>query len=157
MKKIISVLTFVFIFGLISLCSASLSLADCALGGIGIGADAAYVKSVYGEPTKVTTSRATDWTMYNYGGSFVVSFDENKVVNVSTSANNGIATPAGITVGMKRADVLTVYGTPTNTGYGKNHRVVSLFFDAGNNYTGLAFVIHPETDKVTEIRAGYFF
>ena len=33
----------------------------------------------------------------------------------------------------------------------------ALFFDAGNNYTGLAFVIHPETDKVTEIRAGHFF
>lgn len=156
MKRLAAILAFTFTFGLMSFCAASISIDDCVLGGIAIRSNAEYVKSVYGEPTRITRSLMHDLPMYEYGDSFYIVFsdDMNFVQVMGTTANNGIATSKGISVGMKRMDVLGAYGTPTKTGYDNKRRVTSCFYDAGYSYFGIVFKINPETDQVTDIFVG---
>ena len=69
-----------------NLCSAArLPDADYALGGIRFGADADYVKSVYGEPDWVDYHEGTPYSgdiplwIYHYGDSFVVAIEATTV------------------------------------------------------------------------------
>ena len=95
--------------------------ADIAIGGIALGASESYVKSIYGEPDDISFQKSGFMgyrtKTYRYGNSFFIMFWQgNKggtawsVVDVKTTANNGLKTPKGFTVGMSRAAVIDYYG-----------------------------------------------
>lgn len=93
---------------------------DIALGGIQIGATENYVKRIYGEPNDTnydSNGVRGNLKIYNYGGSFFISFANGKVVEAKTTANNGIATPPGFTVGTPISRVENYYGA--NKGFAK--------------------------------------
>ena len=96
--------------------------ADVAIGGITLGADESYVKRIYGEPNEVSYKETRVFgrtKIFQYGNSFFVTFSINKkewhVLEVKSTGNNGLKTPAGFTVGMKLSDVYNRYG-PRVTG-----------------------------------------
>lgn len=92
-------------------------------GGIGIGDSIDYVKSIYGEPTSVGQRGknylydglyAYDMT---YGDSFKISVVENsngteEVIDIASTANNGLAMPCGIKVGSSIGEVYKNFGMP---------------------------------------------
>ena len=49
---------------------------------------------------------------YTYGTSFQVTFVGDTVMYINTSAHNGIATPAGVTVGDPADKIARTYGKP---------------------------------------------
>lgn len=90
---------------------------DIALGGIMVGMKRAQVEAIYGAPTERTEpakSAALDEMMdrYTYGTSFQVTFVGDTVMYINTSAHNGIATPAGVTVGDPADKIARTYGKP---------------------------------------------
>lgn len=159
MKKLTAALAFAFAFGLMSLCSASISRGELVLGGIQMLADDATVRSIYGEPTRVTRYDMQDLPMYYYGDSFSIVFtsDEKKFIySMQSSANNGIATPRKITVGSTQSDVINAYGNPTKATYDSKRNMMTCFYDAGYDYFGIAFHFDPKTRTVSKIMMGMF-
>lgn len=95
----------------------SLSDSAIALGGVTFGMRIADVKSIYGEPTKVTEPRDDQIRggkkfSYIYGDTFEVYFSDGYVCCVETTANNGISTPADIHVGDVKEKIVMTYGNP---------------------------------------------
>lgn len=86
------------------------------IGGIPLYGSPEYVMQVYGKPQKIGPVQGFDETRYSYG-SFWVGVDDytHKITSIFTTANNGIATSKGITVGTKYQRVLDLYGTPDKT------------------------------------------
>ena len=126
---------------------ASIPDSELSLGGITVGSSADYVKSLYGEPDKdsgVRPGPEGNYYEYLYGSSLRIHFDANNntIVSIFVTANNGFSTPAGITVGMD-ADVLTqLYGEPF-----KNDRGVISYHEDGK---WLVFV--TRNGKIVEIK-----
>ena len=92
-----------------------LQRSDIALGGLMVGTTRAQVEAIYGAPTARTEPRmspALDEMMdeYTYGTSFKVIFIKDTVMYLNTNAHNGIATPAGVTVGDPAERVMQTYG-----------------------------------------------
>ena len=86
LKKCATFSLFVLLLFTVNLCSAArLPDADYALGGIKFGADADYVKSVYGEPDWVDYHEGTPYSgdiplwIYHYGDSFVVAIEATRM------------------------------------------------------------------------------
>ena len=91
--------------------------ADMALGGITLGASESYVRSIYGEPADVSyDSNGGDgrFKICQYGSSLFVKIAQGSVIEVKSTANNGLKTPQGFTVGMPLSKVEKYYG---NKGY----------------------------------------
>ena len=88
---------------------------EIAIGGVSPGASKEYVRSIYGEPGKLSKwvndygSNCEEWV---YGDSFEVWFTKDEVTLLRTTAPNGLATPAGIKVGSRASEVLEKYGEP---------------------------------------------
>ena len=88
---------------------------EIAIGGVSPGASKEYVRSIYGEPGKLSKwvndygSNCEKWV---YGDSFEVWFTKDEVTLLRTTAPNGLATPAGIKVGSRASEVLEKYGEP---------------------------------------------
>lgn len=114
--------TVTFLVGIVT-CNAAprlkeIPVADIAIGGITIGADESYVRSIYGEPTDISyeSNRCRAGPIhtktFTYEKTFIIVFDteNHKVFEVKSTGNNGLKTPAGFTVGMKLSDVLEHYG-----------------------------------------------
>ena len=75
-----------------------------AIGGVSLTSTEAYVQSIYGEPDKVSYEYdpVTVDTVHiaNYGNSFFITYNrKGGVLEVRTTANNGLKTPAGFSVG----------------------------------------------------------
>ncbi|MCI6159448.1 MAG: hypothetical protein SOV43_09125 [Selenomonadaceae bacterium] len=88
---------------------------EFSLGGIGVanGTTIDYVRSIYGEPRLVSTSKYS--RTYMYGDSVTIKTDHygnspERVFCVTVTANNGFGTPAGLTVGMKTSTMFRLYG-----------------------------------------------
>lgn len=161
MRSYITVLFFLLLSVMsISVCSANLSEDEIAIGGIPYHATADYVKSIYGEPTNMTTTtKHALWTgkidNYYYGDSFTVIFRNGEVICLGTTADNGLSTPAGIKVGMKASYLVDVYASGKET---KNKKgiVTSYFYRSEkDSYTGLRFDVN-ERGIITAIYAGQF-
>lgn len=145
----------------VSICAASaVPDSEISIGGIPYGASVDYVKSVYGEPDRVTSSSGSviydgPEQYYIYGNSFKLEIGGNKVVHMSTTANNGLGTPAGATVGMNRKILDTLYGSPKNIMRDKNGYITGYYYRSErDNYIGLRFEIR--SGKITAIYAGAF-
>lgn len=103
--------------------SPRMPMDQARIGGIGIGDSIDYVKSIYGEPTSVGQRGknylydglyAYDMT---YGDSFKLSVVENsdgteEVIDIASTANNGLAMPCGIKVGSSIGEVYKNFGMP---------------------------------------------
>jgi len=120
MKKIFLVMCFVFLFASTIGFAQSKNIPDseAALGGVHIGASMDYVRSIYGEPSDYSYGYDTfgnPTTIYRYGNGYYFYVYYNKagesyINEITTDANNGIATPAGITVGTPEDVVMNTYG-----------------------------------------------
>lgn len=108
-----------------------------ALGHITIGNLEDYIKASYGVPTDIIKDLDGEYT-YVYGKDFMITFDKKHMVKkVTTTANNGIATPAGVIVGLLENTLKKVYGSPhkegdTFTYLGEHH--TKLQFTTANGY-----------------------
>lgn len=163
-KLLTSTVLFLLLFTVMpisSICSASsLPLSEISIGGIPYRASADYVKSIYGEPDKLTTSDGSAiyagvFQTYIYGNTFKVEIGGNQVIHVSTTANNGLGTPAGVTVGMDKKILESLYGLPKNVIRDKNHNTIGYYYRSEqSDYIGLRFEIR--NGKITAIYAGDF-
>ncbi len=93
---------------------------ELAIGGIHLHDSEEYILSIYGEPDDITYSSSPvfgEMKKCNYGGSFFVTYHpsykdgSNIVLDVKTTANNGLKTPPGFTVGSPLAGVIEYYGS----------------------------------------------
>lgn len=127
MKKIISA----FIFCLMTFFAGSNAYAmidesQVALGGITPLASQEYIRNIYGNPTSVS-SPYRNALVWSYGKTVSIHFvsgaafgyvnDQSEYYqfflnSITTTANNGFATPAGIIVGMDESIVYQIYGNP---------------------------------------------
>ena len=127
MLKKIAVMVFALSMMVVSSCLAytfgPVPASEASLGGITLGSPISYVRSVYGEPTETAWGKDRlnqDAKSYRYGKGFFIleRLYDNTVEELMTSANNGIATPMGITVGVPKSTVDTLYsGGRSGNGY----------------------------------------
>ena len=105
-------------------CSARIPASEFVLGYIKIMDSMDKVKKIYGEPFESVAGDVSGyesrWYTHYYGnGDFFVVVSRNKnretVFVVNTTANNGIATKAGIKVGMTKQQLISAYGYPDDT------------------------------------------
>lgn len=100
---------------------------DLQIGGIALGNTEDYVRSIYGEPTSITyTERSAFGRMKNlcYGDSFYIHLGQDgRAVNIETTADNGLKTPPGFTVGMPLAQVEEYYGDVGYVGTQQGKRI----------------------------------
>ena len=127
---------------------------EISLGGISVNSTAAYVKSVYGEPTKIRNEYDGEedaWEhVWYYGNAVEICFhadDWNTVSHVIVTANNGFSTPVGVYVGMRESALGEIYGAPLKLqGEWYYYRSVS------NLTTGVLIVV--ENGKIIRINIG---
>lgn len=147
MKKLVTyfVLVFVLILCALPVCSASngsnvirnwvprLSDEYFAIGGVELGKSSSeYVKSIYGEPQKVSTSMSPLYgemeTVYRYGESFTIAFVDDYAVSIAVNANNGLKTAHGIQVGDLWSKARAVYRMPWREIYSKNNQTYNYVY-----------------------------
>ena len=100
--------------------AASIPAEEMALGGISIGAAADYVKSVYGQPDKISYSDGVLY--YYYGDNFALRFMRGNLyrnrtpsaITVTVSGANGLSTPSGLSVGLSVDALAELYGESDN-------------------------------------------
>lgn len=76
---------------------------EIAIGGVSLTSTEDYVQSIYGSPDSVRYENNVVWGnthIVRYGNSFYITYsDRGGVISVKTTANNGLKTPSGFTVG----------------------------------------------------------
>ena len=158
-RKILSgtmVVTFLFTMMMaMTVCMASVPDSEISIGGVSYGSSIDDVRNSYGAPDKVdTTNRHPLWRgfvdTYYYGSSFKVIFSDGNTLFISSTANNGLGTPAGVLVGMNRNTLRDVYGSPD--GHASNYY---FYQSESNSYVGLKFMLNSQ-GKITAIYAGSF-
>ena len=135
-----------------STCLATVELAPsaAALGGIRPGAKTAAVQKIYGMPNHRGESYTGDGDrleVWTYGDSFSIYFMGNTVVLLKTTANNGIKTPAGLSVGSNINTVYNTYGAPF-----VDQSPNALWYRTSD---GVDLVYMFKYNKCSEIRCGY--
>lgn len=152
MKRIIPLLAFLGVMLMGSTAFAYISRSQCVIGGITIGAPRSYVTSTYGAPDRVKegSGRMAVTTLY-YGDSVEITLLNDYVVGVSSTANNGWSTIAGVTVGMDASVLEDVYGKD----YQKRNFKGKLYYDYYTSITGMcSLYFGVKNNKITSI--GYF-
>ena len=125
---------------------------EIALGGIMVGTPRSEVEAIYGAPTERTEpvkSAAMDEMMdtYTYGTSFQVIFVKDMAMFIISTANNGIATPAGVTVGDPADAVMRTYGKPHRYSRSESGNESFVYLDP----YGIAIVFSAEDGSITRI------
>lgn len=158
MKKIITLLMFCCMFAITTMCNANpLPNSEFSLGGlcVGTGCTLDYAESIYGEPQLVSSGSFSN--TYKYGDSVTLKGwrDRQNVVHInsiSVTANNGWATPAGLTVGMDISVAKRLYGYE-KTEYNKTHRTyVTIFPHMGSGSGAGMFVYSNKKGIIKEIK-----
>lgn len=122
-----------------------------AIGGIQpLTSTRDYVRSIYGEPDKITkrpeTGKFSDSEItetWNYGDSFSISFSNDWVFCLSVDGLNGLATPDGIKVGDSESKLISTYGRKWKLGY---------WYKSDNDCN---LTIGVKNGKITRIFAGW--
>ena len=165
----ILLLTAVMIVSLCITCFAKLPSNQTSLGGITLFQPISDVLKVYGTPTyfdnskieygtptTVIIGKTSEWTINEGSGG-----SKTPIVGIiRVTANNGFATPAGVTVGMDTAVLYKVYGhpdrlmnkksTPYNIPKRNDYDTLYIYYGtAGHNF---AFFVRNE--KIIEICLG---
>ena len=126
--------------------------AEIALGGIMVGTPRSEVEAIYGAPTNRTdpVKGAMFGEMmdtYTYGTSFQVIFVKDTAMYVITTAHNGIATPAGVSVGDPADKVMRTYGKPHRYTQNESGKESFVYRDARE----VAIVFSAENGVITRI------
>ena len=135
----------------ISFCSAAkiFNADQAAIGGISVGVGTEYIKEIYGDPNKIRIDNELNensQTWY-YGDTFQIDFVNGIATCIVTSGNNGLTTPAGVTVGMRKKEMTSKYGiSSTSDKYG-NRAIYT--YQAAN---GIKMLIVTRDGIITEIR-----
>ena len=134
-----------------SICFASIPRSELALGGVTLFTRFANVQRIYGQPTSTSYEDYNIWggtsrfyTQYYGNGSFsVTATNRDGVVSVTTTANNGIGTPAGIKVGMNQGRLAMVYGEVDSIWDDNNGDKIFVYYENVNNKEpdGLQFTV----------------
>lgn len=93
---------------------------------------------IYGKP-----SWKNQWeSEWHYGNSVSIRFDEACVSSVTVTANNGWATPAGLTVGMNVNTAIGLYGDPDKS-VTRGSKTLYVYFvnylRGGDGHLGIVF------------------
>ena len=101
-------------------CFAQITESDLSIAGVYFGQNFSEVKAVYGNPVKsrkVIGSGVMEYSFASNGTRFDVTTDSKSITvrGVVVSGNNGLATKAGIKVGMSMNRVIELYGQPDST------------------------------------------
>ena len=136
----------------ISICSASkvFNAEQAAIGGISVGSSTEYIRGIYGDPNKILVdedSINSDSQTWYYGDTFMIDFVNGIASCVVTSGNNGLTTPDGVTVGMKKKAMTSKYGSPKTTDKYGNRAIYTYQTTSG---IGMVFVIRDGI--ISEIR-----
>ncbi|WP_296903712.1 hypothetical protein [uncultured Megasphaera sp.] len=88
---------------------------EVAIGGVTLTSTEDYVQSIYGTPDDVSYANNAVWGNTHtarYGKSFFITYDSSGgIIDVKTTANNGLKTPSGFTVGQD-ISLVTNYFNP---------------------------------------------
>ena len=119
MKKLLLVLVFVLAHLLGSQAEAGVPSSECYIGKLHIGMDSDEVAALYGRPKAIRNERPHPLfrgkiVVWDYGALIgQVVFANDRIIRCSvTTPNPDLATPAGVTVRMKRAVMEDIYGEP---------------------------------------------
>jgi len=118
MKKFFIALLFCLTFSTgDQVCNAILPPSQMFLGGLTVGQRGypAKVQNIYGTPTRRTENKHSRRYISVYGNSSYLEWEEDSVIKIIVTKNNGWATPAGLTVGMDANVAKKLYGEPDNT------------------------------------------
>ena len=135
----------------ISFCSAAkiFNADQAAIGGISIGVSTEYIKEIYGDPNKIRIDNElnADSQTWYYGDTFQIDFVNGIATCIVTSGNNGLTTPAGVTVGMRKKEMTSKYGSPSNSDKYGNRAIYT--YQSAN---GIKMLIVTRDDIIIEIR-----
>ena len=149
-----------------SICFANINaeyLTSMAIGGVQIGSNEEYVRSIYGKPDRIEYNKYADGTnkqgstiyTYIYGGTFNILFCGNnripmQVGEIISTANNGITTEAGLSVGDTESKITELYGTENLKTYHKKDGVIQYVYTIGKGF-GRAFTVYVKHGEVIKI------
>ena len=99
------------------ICGAVLPPSQMFLGGLTVGQRGypSQVQKIYGSPTRKIEDTHSRRNINVYGNSSYLEWEEDSVIKIIVTKNNGWATPAGLTVGMDADVAKKLYGEPDNT------------------------------------------
>ena len=141
MKKFCAV-----IFGLMLLlgtssdCFASISANRFFLGGLTLEKPMSEVNEMYGKASRVEKDNRL--TFYYFGDeSFCIVEFDGRIFAIYTNANNEIATPDGLTVGMAEQVILDVYGKADSVVKQEDGLTDYIYNKSGRKYEELKFSV----------------
>ena len=153
-------------------CSAALALVRLTIGGITLGAEVDWVKSIYGEPTKIydTTVNGERDACHEYGevpstaNSKVrhlrLIYSRGRVMQIVCDGANDLRTFDGVKIGDDESVLKTVYGEPDKVGkpptkLRRNVRADKfILYNSASSFYNLMFL--TKHGKVVAIFSGMF-
>ena len=151
---------------MISTCFAGMTadyLTSMSIGGVSIGSSEEYVRSVYGEPDRIeynknlngTNSYGSTVYTYVYGDTFKILFCGNNRIpmyagEIVSTADNGIKTEAGLTVGNTESTITELYGSENMRTYHEKNGIIKYIYTIGRGF-GRAFTAYVRHGKVIKI------
>ncbi len=160
LKKILSaILLSVFVAG----SSYAMPTSEMAIGGVTPGSPLSYVESIYGSPDRtenIVNNQHRQYEAY-WGKGYKMKVLSNGNVNeITTYANNGLGTPAGLAVGQNIQVMYDLYGSPTDTnkmgGYIRHNYRNTL--DSGTGYIHyMNMAVKEKKGKIIEISCYEFY
>lgn len=142
-----------------NICSASMPYNEMSLGGITYESTYSDLIRTYGRPTYQNPGVEHEAECH-YGNDVKIFYNsfQNKINTVIVTANNGWATPRGLTVGMNISTALDLYGSPEYSKSGAFKTAYCYFhktFDRQNNRTiidsGFLIVFNKSSGKILEL------
>lgn len=134
--------------------SSTLPQNEFSLGGVRPEMTVHEVLDMYGSPTSIENKGKL---VYDYGGTVKILFWQNcykdsneyEVQSVTTTANNGFATPAGLKVGMSYSEMVALYKKhPVSAG--PNNGKEAGYYYYGKD--GMRLLITVADDKIISIK-----
>jgi len=159
MKRLYGLLVLMFCLLCGSTCFANIADDEVALGGIAYNSSLDYVQSVYGNPTRITEVKRDMFGFYKtyyYGSSFYFEVRNGVVTHLYSAANNGINTPAGVKVGMTKANLEAIYGKPNNVLKDRFGNLDSYYYASYLSFNLGARFYFDKSGRITLISVGDF-
>lgn len=108
--------------------NAKLTVDQIAIGGITYKSSLDYIIGIYGEPDSIKGGSTYCWgdnslEVYTWDGAHG---QQNYATEIRCKKNNGLTTPAGISVGSHVLEMYDVYGTPD--------------YEQGENYFNYSYI-----------------
>lgn len=145
-------------------CFAQITFDDLKIGGVYVGQPMEEVLEKYGEPVEITVF-APKGDLYHFkdeNGSEIkvarLSPSANYVISISLTGSSRIFTSAGIGLGSKVDDIISVYGTPDSDYLLFGNRCLDYHFPIESKiYRSilLQFVTDKDNDSIKAIGSHY--